>query len=192
MSKSVNNSKSLNLDDLHMGIPVISKRGAGLLIECCMYCMHTRGHKTNVRLDLKVLGAKGACAVCWNDTVTRTWSYRYDGNETKTTEHGATAIALMVIKEYTDYTAVREAYKGTRVDYVLSRKDFDEDTFIFDQADAYVEIRGIRKETKGNTIVSAARKKLQRLNKAVGIDKDLPCYVAVVEFGQPHTRIVQK
>ena len=48
-----------------------------------------------------------------------------------------------------------------------------------------VQVRGIRKAGPKNTVTGALRKKTKRLNTP----EDLPTYIVVVEFGEPHTRM---
>lgn len=180
--------RNLNLDDWTKGIPVVSNRAAGYFIEACMVCFDSQNHKSGVALIAKTDDAEYCYNIHWQQPVTEELNRNYGGNRNKTTEFGAAAIALMLIHDLTEYTAVEEAFVGSTVDYFLAPKDVADaidDTLIFNHTRAYCEIRGIRKEERGNTILGALRKKIKRLNTP----QDLPAYIVIVEFGQPFSRI---
>lgn len=178
---------TIYLDSLSKGIPVMRPKGAGHFIEACMVCMDSQGHSSNVKMGVKTDNTNTCFYVHWEDIVTREHYMSYGGNNQRTTELGATAIALILIREVTEFTAIQEASIGTTVDYFLTSKEID-DTYIFNNNQAYCEVRGIREEKKGNTINQAVKKKVDRLN----VPEDLPTYVVVVEFSKPFSRVTRK
>ena len=188
MSDSQMPCKDLYLDDLSEGIPVISKRSAGYFVEACMVCLDSQQHSSGVVLIVKTDQDKPCYNIYWENAVGEQLRRSFGGNHNKTTENGATAIALMLIRELTEYTAIQEAFIGSTVDYFLTSKEEIDDTLIFNNIEAYCEIRGIRQEGKGNTILGALRKKTKRLNTP----QDLPTFIVVVEFSQPFCRITVK
>lgn len=176
---------SIDLDSLATVVPAIfSPKSVGHFIETCMFCLDSQGHSSGIRMGVKTDSGDSCFNIFWKDSVTSDFYRRYGGNSGRTTDLGATAIALYVIRELTGYTAVYEASYGTTIDYLLGEGETD-DTYIFDNVVAYCEIRGIRKERGRNTIKEALKEKLKRLKKP----EDLPTFITVVEFGKPFTRV---
>lgn len=187
-------SNVVQLELLSQGVPVIDPYAAGMYVQCCKYCMYDQQHESGVIVNISVLSKSKQMDIFWNSQVDDTYKARFGGNARKTTENGAIAIALLAIREFTEYTAVLEApAEGTRVDYMLCKQDSKlDDMNIFGCVDAYCEITGIRQARNESDVRQAINKKMDRLDTAKGLDKSLPCYVVVVEFGQPESRILQK
>lgn len=175
---------NINLNSLSEGIPVITPGSAGYFIEACMVCMQGKNHTSGVAMGVRTDDDDSCYNVFWEGQVTDRHIKAFGGNKNKTTEIGATPIALLLILEVTDFTAIEEAPVGTTVDYFLTSKEID-DTYIFNNIEAYCEIRGIREEKEGNTIRRAVADKVKRLKK----QEDLPTYIVVVEFSKPFSRI---
>ncbi len=176
---------NIYLDSLSEGIPAITPRSAGHFIETCMVCLDSQGHSTGVKMDVKTDNSDVCFHLHWDGEVNQSLHNAHGGNYNRTTELGATAIGLPVVKEVTEFTAILEASIGTTIDYFLCSSDKIDDTFIFDGTDAYCEIRGIREEKPGNTVKRAVQKKIDRLNTP----EDLPSYIVVVEFSRPFTMV---
>jgi hypothetical protein len=175
---------NIYLDLLSAGIPVITARSAGHFIEACMVCLDSQNHLTGVRMNVETDEGEVCFHIHWSEPVTDEHHRAHGGNDKRTTELGATAIGLPIIKEVTDFAAIQEASIGTTIDYFLRRKEVD-DTYIFDGIEAYCEIRGIRRENSGNTINQAVHRKIKRLNTP----EELPCYIVIVEFSRPFTKV---
>ena len=77
--------------------------------------------------------------------------------------------------------------QGTSIDYFLTSSP---SALVFSEPKAALEVSGLLKATKGNTINMRINDKLRRLEKS-GF-KTLKTFVVVTEFGQPKTKIVQK
>lgn len=175
---------NISLDSLSYGIPTIPPRSAGFFIENSMVCFDSQGHSSGVIIVVKTDDNEDCFRVTWVGEVTEQLYKAYGNDERRTTDNGAVAMALLLVRELTDYTVVEQAGLGTTIDYFLSTKQTD-DTLIFNDTEAYLEVRGIRKETKGNTIVGAVRRKVKRLKTP----EDLPSYIVVVEFSKPFSRM---
>jgi len=119
----------------------------------------------------------------------RAWSRE----DRKNTEVGAVALVMLLLPEITRYYAVESAGYGTGMDYVLVDGSVD-DTLIFNQASASLEITGIAKETQANTVNDRISEKKARINKVKEKDATilggLPTIIACVEFARPLVRIV--
>ncbi len=156
---------------------------AGYFKEACMVCFDSQGHPSGVRLSVDWGGNNEDVTVHWLGTVDD--QMRAAHNETtRATDSGACAIALLLVRELTDYTAVRQASIGTTIDYFLAEQPLD-DTLLFNHA-ARLEASGIREEKGSNTVSARAKRKLSRLK-----DDSLPALVVIVEFASPKSKMVQ-
>lgn len=105
---------------------------------------------------------------CWNDLEV-------------TTENGAYAVALLLIKKLTDYTVVQRSRKGTGFDYWLGLKD----DYLFQEM-AKLEVSGIR----NGTAKSISERKAIKIKQAQKTNNQLESYVVIVEFSTPISHMV--
>ncbi len=104
------------------------------------------------------------------------------------TEYGAVGIALILLKKLTHYTVIERSFKGTHFDYWLGTGEYDENLLPFEQRKAKLEVSGIWKASKSNTLEARTQIKLRQIRKS--LDEALPAIVIVVEFGTPASKIV--
>ncbi len=180
--------KKLDLDELKTGIPVVSKKIGAFLAEAAAICLHLNGYKSGVQL--KVEGEiEETVVVEWNDKITddvlNSW------NDVKeATEFGATALAILMLLKYSDFTHVIRAYQGTGIDYWLGIGEYTIGNFPKDNIKGRLEISGILKESKNNTLNMRISQKIKQAKKTD--DTQLPVYIVVVEFSQPKAKIIKK
>ena len=174
----------INLDNLHLYAPVISSEAVGFYKENCMVCFHYGGHQSGLSLAVAQDGSNHELFVLWSGNVTEQMLRSY-GDMQKTTEHAACAIALSLVYHLTEFTAIEQSAKGTTIDYFLGLKEDDDDTLIFNHK-ARLEVSGILKEDKSNTVEKRIREKLKRL-----APDDLPALIVVVEFSKPRSKMVR-
>ena len=180
---SINQTRAIDLDSLGSGIPALTPAYAGYFKEACMVCLDSQGHRTGVILYVDWGGNNEDVTVGWHGTVTG--QMRAAHHETTTaTDSGACAIALLLVRELTDYTAVQQAAIGTTVDYFLVRQPVDE-TLVFNHA-ARLEASGIREEKGSNTVSARVNSRLGRLK-----DDSLPALIVIVEFARPKSKMLQ-
>jgi hypothetical protein len=120
-----------------------------------------------------------------NDQVKRAWNESQEA-----TEYGATAIALMILQQLTEYTVIERSFTGTGFDYWLGTGEYDENLLPFVQRKARLEISGIWKASANNTIdarVQLKRKQLEQSDATL-----LPGLIIVVEFGTPTAKFMIK
>lgn len=177
-------SSSLLLDSLSDNIPAIPQETAVYYKYACMVCLDNQNHKPGVVLEVAHGRNKDSFEIHWQDEVTPQLLRAY-ADLTKTTEVAACALALLLVRELTDFTAIEQATRGTTVDYYLIRKTQDA-TFIFNHA-ARLEASGILQEDHSNTVDSRIKSKLDRLKP----DPRLPTLIVVVEFSNPWSKMVQ-
>lgn len=108
----------------------------------------------------------------------------------KIAEAGATAVAFFLSEKLTDFVPTCEAVIGTGVDYWLGYKEshanYDELNFM----NARLEISGINKESKNNTVENRVKIKKNQVKKTD--NTSLPVYISVSEFGTPKTYFAKK
>jgi hypothetical protein len=125
----------------------------------------------------------------WQDEITdeilSSWN---DAREA--TEFGATALAILLLVKNTDFQHFIRAYQGTGIDYWLGKSRYNKKELPFTSRDGRLEISGILKESKGNTLnmrVTQKKKQAKRTD-----DTKLPVYIIVVEFSHPRAKVVIK
>ena len=173
----------LDLDSLAQQIPVIIPEAAGFYKHNCMICLDNQGHSSGVNLAVEREEGNTHLPVRWVGAIDAQMKRAY-ADLTKATEYAACTIALLLVRELTDLTAVEQASIGTTVDYFLAPQAAD-DTLIFNHV-ARLETSGILKEQGRNTVDRRTREKLDRLET-----DGLPAIITVVEFGSPKSKMVE-
>jgi len=175
--------KPLYLESLEDGIPVIPKQAAGFYKQNCMVCLDNQKHKSGVGLKVKHHDdSDAAFQVLWDDEVTDELRRAY-ADLVKATENAACAIALLIVREITDFTAIEQASRGTTIDYYLGYKE-EIDDLIFNRA-ARLEVSGILQEDESNTVDTRIKDKQRRLKPG------LPTFIIVVEFSYPMSKVAK-
>ena len=175
--------KPLRLESLEDGVPVIPQQAAGFYKQNCMVCLDNQKHKSGVRLKVKHYDDSDVMfQVLWDDKVTDELRRAY-ADLVKATENAACTIALLIVREITDFTAIEQACRGTTIDYYLAYKD-EIDDLIFNRA-ARLEASGILQKDESNTIDGRIKEKQKRLKPG------LPTFIIVVEFSCPMSKVVK-
>lgn len=183
--------KVIRLSDLASKSHAVSPGGAGFYEESCMMCFDIAGHASGVELDVEFAGIEEKVGVQWTGTVTPRMRLGY-ADRKKMLDFGACTIALLLMPEYTKFTAFEQSPTGDRIDYYLTTDEVD-DELIFNNT-ALLEISGIQEENSSNTIAKRIQEKRTRYKKKSPIaatdTPDVPVYVCVVEFGRPQAKAV--
>ena len=186
MNDSIINN--LVLDSLGTGIPALTKGKASMLKESCVWCLIKCEHKIGVELQ-SVSCEESACyRIVWHEEAIDVDRIFVAYNSDDAVEFGAEAIALLLVREQTPFTAIRRAVKTTGIDYWLGYKS-DNPDMPFSRADARLEITGILEERGSNTVRNRIKKKL---TQTVPTDHTFPVYISVIEFSQPKAETVIK
>ncbi|EDN70764.1 conserved hypothetical protein [Beggiatoa sp. PS] len=180
----------LEIASLVDGIPVIDEEAVGFYKLNCMACFQNQGHASGVKLKVtyenvaQTFQTHKTLEVCWSGEMTSQQQRNYADLQ-RATDHAACAIALLVIREMTDLTAIEQACIGTTVDYYLMPKAQNQ-TLLVNQAEARLEISGILCQNDYNTVDKRIKEKLKRLKP----DK-LPTFIVIVEFSTPWVKMVK-
>lgn len=174
----------IRLEELSHRIPVIPDEAVAYYKHQCMVCFDRHKHTSGVQLSVNFESQSYSVAVLWNGTITQEEKRAYNDLK-KATDFAACTIALLLIRDFTEYTAVLQASaRGETIDYYLEPQDAD-DMYIFDQS-VTLEVTGILQETPGNSVQGRYNKKVQRLKR----DLKEKVYIAIVEFSQPQTKVM--
>ena len=106
----------LDLNDLSDGLPGVTPELGRALAQAAAICLELQGHDQRVHLDI-VGQISGSYPLAWppaSDQAHRAWA-----DHQEATEYGATAVAIMLVTNETDYTVIGRAVKGTGIDYWL-------------------------------------------------------------------------
>lgn len=170
----------ISLNSLLNEMPTLSPGAALSLVEAAAVCFDEQGHSIGVEMDVTGNYNK-RFAINWpvvTEVMRNSWH-----DDQVATENGAYGVALLLVKELTEFTFVQRSRKYTGFDYWLGTPG---DTLF--QNMARLEVSGIR---SGDANAISTRKNI----KAKQIDKSnthLPGYVVVVEFGTPVSHMVKK
>lgn len=99
--------------------------------------------------------------------------------------HGGESLAMFVMSVLAGYKYAEQSEIGTGVDYRFIEKEPDENDLNFLDNFHYVEISGILKESKSNTLKGRIKDKHEQIKK--GYKKDKPSSVIVTLFSGPKT-----
>jgi hypothetical protein len=158
----------LDIDSLADGIPVIDEEAVGFYKLNCMASFYNQGHASGVKLKVEYENVNKTFEVCWSGDMTSQQKRNY-ADLNRATDHAACAIALLLIKEMTELTAIEQARIGTSVDYYLIPKA-QNNNLIVNQATARLEISGILCQNESNTWLNMSSAAISHFGSIPGID----------------------
>jgi hypothetical protein len=178
--------RTLDLDKLKSGLPVISPTFGALYAEAAVVCLSKMGHKSGVTLN--VSGDYHAdFSLIWTQEIgileRKTWK-----DLREAAEYAATGIALLIMLELTSYTTFEREEQGQGSDFIMWQWNEEVKNYLSDWAS--LEISGILEEKIGNSLSMRISKKAQQIAKTKFLNQ--PAFIAVVEFGKPKAKIVKK
>jgi len=177
--------KILNIESLREGIPFITEGWFCLYREKCAVAFSSQGHSSGVKMNIRVDGTNEAVTVLWDCEITQQLLDSH-ADSNKTTDDAACAIALLIIREFTEYTAYKTTdTNGERVDYYLTPKGEAQDDMLIFNNTSYLEVSGIRKQKGNNTVANRLNEKTKRAESSTIDTSSSDVYICIVEFGQP-------
>lgn len=181
-------TQTLHLDSLTSGIPALTFSRANSHREACIWCLVECNHSNGVGLETTQPNTKDKIeySISWNEESVDLSAIQRAYNEDDGPEDGAVAIALLIVREFTDYTALKRSVTKTGIDYWLCYKSGSSQ--IFGKESARLEVSGILKENAGNTVKRRRKKKIDQTKQSD--DTLFPVYVVVVEFSKPKAEMV--
>lgn len=176
--------RKIHLKNLENEIPEISKAFRAIMLEAAQYCLNVSGHKSGV--TLKISGE-------FDETIQLFWDKSTISNEEhitwrdkkEATRYAAKGIAILLIKELTEYTHFERLYQGLGIDFFLS----DNNEKVTNRNLSRLEVSGLFKETKGNTLNIRIGNKKNQVKKSDFLGFSV--YIVVVEFEKPSAKIIR-
>ena len=176
--------RKIYLKNLENEIPEISKAFRAIMLEAAQFCLNASGHKSEI--VLKVSGE-------FNETIQLFWDKSSISKEERitwrdikeATRYAAKGIAILLIQELTKYSHFERLYQGLGIDFFLSENN----KTVTNRELSRLEVSGLFKETKGNTLNIRINNKEDQVKKSdfLGIS----VYIVVVEFEKPSAKIIK-
>lgn len=185
-----NGLPELHLDSLDRGIPAITARQAGVHMEACVWCLLECGHENGVTLTVREDEQQSLYRLVWPEDAVDVSSLARAYNKDDGPEHGAEAIALLLVREKTDYTAIQRSVTATGIDYWLGYKDDLIGGQIFTVSSARLEVSGILRQNATNRLNVRVQRKVKQTKRSDNVT--FPVYIVVVEFSQPVAEIIYR
>lgn len=173
----------LTLNTLQQGLPGLTPIWGQFLCEASAYCFEFHKHPKGVELKVKGM-SDTAFKIYWEGDITEQTRNSWNDDQ-EFTEYGACGIAILLILKLTGFTVIQRARKGTGVDYWLGHKNAERP---FQNA-ARLEVSGI---LSGDTNAVRARVNKKRKQTQPTDNTSLPAFIAIVEFSEPQSHLVQK
>ena len=168
----------LKIEELKETIRVFSSTQCDFLSENCIVALEKNNHLSGCQLHVT-----GDNKMNFNLNWSRKFSKGGYKESKKIVEHAAETLSFFLSSKFTNYNVIEEALIGTGIDYWLGydelHKLYNPKNFI----QARLEVSGINKETRTNTLERRVKEKKQQ-SKNSDYSK-LPAYIAVVEFATP-------
>jgi hypothetical protein len=174
--------KYVSLATLAEGMPALTRAAGQSLAEAAAVCLELKEHSAGVCFGKAGLMTEDFYLL-WSAATEQ--ARRTYADIQVATEMGASAIALLFVKEQIGKVTVERSAKGTGFDYWLG--DDTEDGIPFEGM-ARLEVSGILEGTHAQIQSRLAQKKRQM----DPTDASAPGFVAIVEFGTPLAHLESK
>ena len=107
----------LHLDTLSSGIPALSSGKASQCMEVCVWCLLECQHNNGVTMIVTFQKLSKEYKILWKDNNINHTDLLRSYNKDDGPEDGAAAIALLLIREITEYTAFNRSITKIGIDY---------------------------------------------------------------------------
>lgn len=175
--------EQLNLLSIKEGLPGMHKDLCSHYYSACMTTLHRAGHIVNGTILHLDGNRKGSIPLYWEDyfdeTIDRSWK-----EINYCTDHAAVCMSCVLAIHETEFTIVERSCKGDGFDYWLGYKE----DHLFNHA-ARLEISGILKESRTNTIEKRLKDKMKQTEQSD--ETCLPAYISIIEFGKPKALFIK-
>lgn len=175
----------LDLDIFRAGLPTFTAERCSSFAEAALYCLATEGHSSGTIMKVSGMINKDF-EIIWKGKLTKQIKASW-ADEGEATEHGATAIAILLALNLTPYNTVERSVKGTGIDYWL-KKHSGKSELPF-QKGARLEISGIK---KGGAAAIKRRATIKEKQSEQSDSTKLDAFIAIVEFGQPAANFIKR
>lgn len=170
----------LNLNALALGY-------ATAMLEAAVVCFSDQEHQSDLELPVIIndRSDKKAIQLHWDLKISKNIRKSYQ-EPSRTTDYGAMCIAVLLSTLLVENcNAVEPTIGNNGFDFYLCDEE-DEYNFYL----ARLEVSGIRKESKTNTVAKRVGIKKQQTRRSD--NSGLPAYICVTEFGTPKASYIKK
>lgn len=157
--------------------------------------LERHGHSSGRSIEICNQDMPEEWTIWWESTLSAQEADWYADDKDRV-EASAIALAVILVERLTGYRVKARSNIGTRIDYYLAPKSDTvvlEDTYILDEVEAegtemvpFLEVTGIDKENKSNTILGRRQSKIKNLDKqgGPGAGNHLT-FIAISEMSRP-------
>ncbi|MEM8528020.1 MAG: hypothetical protein AAF806_18110 [Bacteroidota bacterium] len=176
--------KQFDLYELANRVSGITEVVGNFFAEAAQVCLELNGHQSGVEVLLEGIYEE-SIRLEWERELNKETLLSWK-DEKEATEYGATAIALLLVLHFGNYEFAERSPQFALGDYYLKSAPLENTD---NRDEAFLEISGIFKVNKGNTIsIRVGQKKKQLKNKPI---KEETVLIAVIEFSTPQAKIVK-
>ena len=177
----------LYLDDLRKGNSGILPSFGSFMCDGAIFSLASQGHLSGTILQVKTDNGNTNFILTWQGGMSLQM-HRTMNDDQRATDYGAMCIAVFLALQLTDCQHFITARRKTGIDFWL----FKEEPFDLDvsKADARLEISGIRKESRTNTLATRLKLKIEQAKKSAHTGKTV--FFAITEFSNPSSLFVTK
>jgi hypothetical protein len=152
--------------------------------DAAAVCLDEQSHPNPVNLQIDGIQS---CEIELQRHEINDITRRFNADQEIATEYGAYGIAALITPRLANLTIIERSVKGKGFGFDFWLGSIDDPGTLF-QRKARLEVSGIRKGSE-TLIQSRVKMKLKQIKPS---DTVAPGYVAVVEFGTPRARMVEK
>ncbi len=174
---------SINLEQLRENLDYLVTSMSAYMCDCLVLCLSEENHHTGLNLKVETETKEYSFQLEWTTKITP-HLIGATRDEERTTEWAAMGIAMLLVRELTEYPYICTSHKKTGIDFFLS-KNANEMT-----RDARLEISGIRKESPTNTLKRRFVLKKRQTEPSDAPNK--PVFISITEFSEPKSLFVKK
>jgi hypothetical protein len=176
-------SLSLNLEQLRDNLDYLVASMSAYMCDCLVVCLSEENQKSGLILKVETDDKEQTFRIEWTTEITP-HLIGATRDEERTTEWAAMGLALLLVRELTDYPYICTSHKKTGIDFFLSKSATEMNR------DARLEISGIRKESLTNTIKRRLVIKKRQTEPSDALN--MPVFISITEFSQPKSVFVKK
>ena len=176
--------RKINVDKLKKGISGLTNAIGAYLHESVLVALTQSGHQSGVTLQVTGTYEKEV-KLFWEHSPSSK-ILRYWKNDSSIANYAAVGLALLLVSELTSYQSFEIASFGTGVDYWMNTERNASETKYFVR-EARLEISGILKETKSNTVNMRLNLKKKQVKKSD--NSNTSAWIAVIEFSTPKSKL---
>jgi hypothetical protein len=183
MEKLLSLPKTINLEQLRENLDYLVASMSAYMCDCLVVCLSEENHNSGLILTVQTEDKEYHFRLEWTTKITP-HLIGATRDEERTTEWAAMGLALLLVRELTEYPYICTSHKRTGIDFFLSKSATEMNR------DARLEISGIRKESLTNTL--KRRLVIKKRQTEPSDVLNMPVFISITEFSEPKSLFVKK